>query len=111
MTQKYATFLYVWRLCQLFSGCATLQAFAGHRLGTKRFVAKIKDTLSWSCHNVFPFCESNANPAQEQNVESQKLFEGLGYRLEKHVEIFQEIHYMQDSQDVQQLRLCVTNQS
>ncbi|CAK9116778.1 unnamed protein product [Durusdinium trenchii] len=48
-----------------------MQAFAAQFLGTKQFLAKIKD----------------------ENVASQKLFESLGYVLEKHVEVFQEIHY------------------
>eukprot|EP00434_Breviolum_minutum_P002839 symbB.v1.2.002496.t1/scaffold132.1/size310437/7 len=42
-----------------------LQAFASQRLGTKRFVAKIK----------------------EQNEASLKLFESLGYRFEKRVQV------------------------
>ena len=36
---------------------------------------------------------------QDQNLASQKLFESLGYRLEKHLEIFQEMHYMSGSKD------------
>lgn len=38
-------------------------------------------------------------PLEDQNLASQKLFESLGYRLEKHLEIFQEMHYMSGSKD------------
>ncbi|CAJ1335584.1 unnamed protein product [Effrenium voratum] len=48
-----------------------LQAFCGRELGTRRFVAKIK----------------------EHNEASIALFESLGYQLLKRVEVFGEVHY------------------
>ena len=44
---------------------------------------------------------------QDQNLVSQKLFESLGYRLEKHLEIFQEMHYMSGSKDGKWLMISV----
>ena len=80
-------------LVELLSTESTSQATSNHVETT----SSQKNTCETQTLLWVPHSSQKLTWNQEQNDASLKLFESLGYRFEKRVEIFQEIHYMPDA--------------